>query len=84
MKFFYTHLLFGVVKKKSSNLFRTGTKIIIRKKTRGQDLSIDFSHIKKKPSLSDMVKYTVNPDTVELVRNDIIKANNISLKRCEI
>ena len=72
------------MKKIFKSLFSTGTKTSIKTKTKGQDFKVARIHMNRNSDFSNTVNNTVTPETVELVKKDIIIANNTSLKKCGI
>tara|TARA_A100001388_G_C28768222_1_gene502105 strand:- start:2622 stop:2867 length:246 start_codon:yes stop_codon:yes gene_type:complete len=68
----------------SKNLLIIGTKKIINRKTKGQDLIIEPNQTIKNSLKSSREKKIVTPETVVLVQKDIIKANKQSLILFEI
>mgnify|MGYP000306327888 FL=1 len=68
----------------SKNLLIIGTKKIINRKTKGQDLIIELNQTIKKSLKSSREKKIVTPETVVLVQKDIIRANKQSLILFEI
>ena len=68
----------------SKNLLIIGTKKIINKKTRGQDLIVELNQTIKNSLKSSREKKIVTPETVVLVQKDIIRANKQSLILFEI
>ena len=61
----------------SKNLLIIGTKKIISKKTRGQDLIVELNQTIKNSLKSSREKKIVTPETVVLVQKDIIRANKL-------
>lgn len=72
------------MKKIFKSLLSKGTKTSIKTKTKGQDFKVALNQIDRNSDFSDVVNNTVTPETVELVKKDIIIANIASLKKCVI
>lgn len=69
------------MKKIFKSLLSIGTKTSIKTKTKGQDFKVALNQIGRNSDFPDPVNNTVTPETVELVKKDIIIANNISLRK---